>query len=135
MPFVWLRPVSWQTEAPVLHDVSPRWQGFAAGVQVRFAVHAEHAPSLHTAFMPHDCPFGEDVPVSLHVATPFVHALTCPTWQGALASAQAAPTLQVLQTPPEQYIAVPPSPQVVPSVALPAGEQTDWPLLQSIVRF
>jgi hypothetical protein len=56
VPFV--TSVSWsaQAEASLAQEVSPLWQALA-GVQGRFAVHAEtHVPAAQTRSVPHDVP-------------------------------------------------------------------------------
>jgi hypothetical protein len=66
---VGLLPVSAHTDVPVEHDVIPNLHGLV-GLHGWPAVHATHAPALHTRFAPHAVPLGCDCPVSMHTAAP-----------------------------------------------------------------
>ncbi len=65
-------PVSLQTGNPVVHDVVPVWQ-LLAGVHAVPVEHAPHAPLSQTIPVPHDVPFGRELPESLHTDTPVEH--------------------------------------------------------------
>ncbi len=67
---------------PELHDIVPFWQGLLPGLQDALVVHAVHVPALQTpavAPLVHDVPSAAAAFVSMHVAMPFVQAVTVPT--------------------------------------------------------
>jgi len=76
------------------------WHTLLDGVQLRPAVHDAHDPeALQTSLVPHDVPAVTARPVSVHVATPPVHALTVPWWHG-LAGVHAWFRVHALHVPP-----------------------------------
>ena len=81
VPFGWL-PVTPHTITPVVHTFAPVLHRFV-GWQLVPAVHAEHAPLLHTMFAPHDVPFALFPPSAhaiapvAHDVVPFLHGFVC----------------------------------------------------------
>jgi hypothetical protein len=88
-------PVSWQVAAPVVQVSVPVWQGLA-GVQAPPAVHATHAPVLHTRLVPHTVPFGA-FPVSAQTDAPVTHDVA-PVLQ-RLVGWQLAPAVHAMHEP------------------------------------
>jgi hypothetical protein len=77
-------------------DVKPAWQGFA-GVQARPAVHATHAPALHTWLVPQVVPFGT-FPASTQMGAPVLQVIA-PVRQGRPETAQVASAVHSPQVP------------------------------------
>jgi hypothetical protein len=115
------------TDAPVEQTVDHTVQELA-GVQSVPAVHALHAPALHTMFTPHELPSASVVPVSVHVAAP-VEQSVVPVWH-ALVGTQATPCVHALHAPLSQTWLVP---HVVPLVTLvPVSRHVSAPMEQSV---
>jgi hypothetical protein len=76
--------------------VMPAWQGFA-GVQASPAVHATHAPALHTMLVPQLVPFAT-LPDSTQTGAPVVQVVMA-VRQGRFAMVQLAPAVQAPQVP------------------------------------
>jgi hypothetical protein len=72
-----LLPVSVHTPVPVAQTIAPVRHRFV-GLQVLPAVHAVHAPLLHTMFVPHEVPLVLVCPVSTHDITPLAEQAVCP---------------------------------------------------------
>jgi hypothetical protein len=123
VPFGAALPVSVHTRVPESQLHVPVWQGWLAGVHVPPAVHATHAPALHTRFVPQDVPLDLLV-VSPH-AMPVAHALI--PFLHTLVGWQLAPSVQAAHVPSLHTMFVP---QEVPFGRLPVRPQTITPVAQ-----
>jgi hypothetical protein len=63
-------PVSLQPGVLVEQSSVPVSQALLAGVQAAPVTHGLHTPDSHTSDIPHDAPFGSEVPVSTHTGNP-----------------------------------------------------------------
>ena len=125
VPSATAAPESTQTEAPVEQFVVPEWQGFAAGVQARFAKQARQDPPLQTWSTPQVVPSAIGVGgavLSTHTEAPVAQLVT-PATQG-FGGVQARPVVQPTQTPALQTWLVP---QEEPSATLPESTQVAVP--------
>lgn len=77
-------------------EVKPAWHGLV-GVQVRPAVHATHAPALHTWLVPQAVPFWT-FPASTQMGAPVLQVIA-PVRQGRPEMAQVASAVHSLQVP------------------------------------
>ncbi len=90
-------PVSMQTGAPVEQSVIPASHGLPVGVQAAFCVHALHAPSSQTMFVPHEVPGASGTRVSVQVCVPVAQEVE-PTSQG-LAGVHERPAVHPTHEP------------------------------------
>ena len=77
-------------------DVKPAWHGLL-GVQARPAVHATHAPALHTMLVPQAVPFWT-FPASTQMGAPVLQVIA-PVRQGRPEMAQVASAVHSTQAP------------------------------------
>jgi hypothetical protein len=97
-------------------------------LQLPVAVHASHAPLLHTSPAPHVVPLPA-FPVDLHVVCPVAHDVV-PVWQRLPPGLQGVPAVQGEQAPLSQTSF---APQVVPSGRLVAPTHVVDPVAHDVV--
>jgi hypothetical protein len=114
----------------VLQAMVPVWQGLPVGVQGAPAMHAAHAPSKQTSFVPHAAPLGR-LPVALHVEAPDPQEVT-PAWHTLPFGLHDRPALQSMHMPSLQTWFVP---QGVPSLTLANATQPGIPEAQDVAPF
>jgi hypothetical protein len=84
-------PVETQVECPVLHDVTPNWQGLL-GVHMTPAAHETQLPLEHTSFVPQSVPLGTSPPVATQIECPVLQDVL-PVRHTSPAGVQATPAL------------------------------------------
>jgi hypothetical protein len=122
-------PLAVQTGAPVVHEITPVWQEFPAGVQAVPVAHVTQLPPLQTWLVPHGVPSARLARL-VHVDAPVEHEVT-PALHAFPLAVQLAPAVQAAHVPEEQTLFVP---HVVPSGAwVPVSVQTKLPPAQETV--
>jgi len=92
VPLATSLPVETHAECPVLHDVTPDWQGLLLGVHAAPAAHDTQLPLEHTSFIPQSVPLGTSPPVATQVECPVVHDVF-PVRHASPAGVQATPAV------------------------------------------
>jgi hypothetical protein len=126
-----LSALSVQTGAPLAHAIAPILQAFV-DVQAAPAVHATHAPLLHTMFMPQPMPFACAVVVAMQDATLAAEQIVLPRWHGSFGGSQPPPGVHCGTSGPPSWPVLPaiePPVPTVPPVVPPVLPPTEPPVL------
>jgi hypothetical protein len=129
-PLARLPSRSLHTGTPDEQAIDPVWHALSLGTHDAPVVHAPHAASSQTSFVPHDVPFGWLPPRSLHTGTPDEQAID-PVWHALSLGTHDAPVVHAPQAPLSQTSFVP---QEVPlRRVLPRSVHVETPVAQEVV--